>query len=158
MKSPCKLLSRPAQLLTAICLLLATILCHAGAADQPFYHQLLKLQDPDGYSPTRTFTIITDAENGNRLVAEDDPDLRFNQIWMDQYQPGYRTTRGGAAFGQILRTYAKSLYKSYRSNHSASISALPDAEGHGSIGNLTDTDYDLRINDGEFKVGFRYSY
>lgn len=157
--SPAILLSLlPLRLLAATCFLVATSFCHAGPTDLPFYHQLIKLQDPTGYSPTRTFTIVTDAEHGNQLVAEDDPDLRFNMAWMAQYQPGYKATRGGAAFGQILRTYATSLYKAYRANHSEFSSALPDADGHGSIGNLSDTDYDLRIGDGEFKIGFRHSY
>ena len=133
-------------------------LCSAGPAEEPFYHQLIDLKDRPGYQPTRSFAIVTDAEHGNRLVAEDDPDLRFNILWMDQYQPGYRTRNGGAALGQVLRNYAKSLYKSYRANKVSPDSALPDSEGTGSVGDMTNTDYDLRINGDEVKFGIKYTY
>lgn len=146
------------RLLSAASLLSFASICCAGPADEPFYHQLIDLNDRPGYQPTRSFTIVTDAENGNRLVAEDDPDLRFNIMWMDQYQPGYRMRKNGAAFGHIIRGYAKSLYKSYRSNQAGSNDFLPSAEGTGSVGNLTDTDYDLRISDDEVKVGVKYTY
>lgn len=149
---------RQLRQLSAIGLLACAGLCCAGPAEEPFYHQLIDLKDRPGYQPTRTFTIVTDAENGNRLVAEDDPDLRFNILWMDQYQPGYRSRKGGAAFGQIVRGYAKALYKSYRSNRAGGDSFLPSAEGTGKVGNLTDTDYDLRLSDDEVKIGIKYSY
>lgn len=132
--------------------------CQAGPKEEPFYHQLIDLKDRDGYQPTRSFTIVTDAEHGNQLVAEDDPDLRFNLMWMDRYQPGYKERRGGAAFGQIFRSYAKSLYKAYRANHNGDNSLLPDGEGRGSVGYTTDMDYDLRVSGDEVKVGFKYSY
>lgn len=146
------------RLLSAATLLGFASLCCAGPADEPFYHQLIDLKDRPGYQPTRSFIIVTDAEQGNKLVAEDDPDLRFNILWMDQYQPGYRIRKNGAAFGHIIRSYAKTLYKSYRSNKAGTADFLPNAEGNGSVGNLTDTDYDLRLSDDEIKVGIKYSY
>jgi hypothetical protein len=144
--------------LSAVSLLGFASLCCAGPADEPFYHQLIDLKDRAGYQPTRSFTIVTDADHGNRLVAEDDPDLRFNVMWMDQYQPGYKTRKGGAVFGHMLRAYAKGLYQSYRSNKHSDMGFLPSADGSGSVGNLTDTDYDLRISDDEVKIGVKYTY
>lgn len=135
----------------------ASSTCQAGPAEEPFYHQFIDLKARADYQPTRSFTIITDGEHGNRLVAEDDPDLRFNVMWMDQYQPGYKIRKGGAAFGQIFRTYVRSLYDSYRSNHN-NMSFLPSPQGQGGMGYSTNMDYDLRISDDEFKVGFKYSY
>src|SRR5689334_7752548 len=101
--------------------------CNADPRDDAFYHQLVKLPVTDGYRPTRTFTIITDAEHGNQLVAEDDDNLRFNLIWMQQFRPDYKASRGGAAFGEIFRSYLKSAYKSYRERNGGSgmLSALP---------------------------------
>ena len=143
---------------TGLSLSCLSVTCQAGPKEEPFYHQLIDLKDRDGYQPTRTFTIVTDAEHGNQLVAEDDPDLRFNLMWMDRYQPGYKERKGGAAIGQIFRSYAKSLYKSYRANHNGESNVLPDGEGRGSVGYTTDMDYDLRISGDEVKVGFKYTY
>lgn len=130
----------------------------SALCDDAFYHQLLKTRDTEGYRPTRSFTIITDAEHGNQMVAEDDPDLRFNLLWMQQYQPGYRGRNGGAALGEIVRDYLRSAYKSYRSHHAQSLSALPDE--NGTLKSRATTDLDYRINwDGEdFRLGVKYSF
>ena len=131
--------------------------CQAGSAEEPFYHQFIDLKARTDYQPTRTFTIVTDTEHGNRLVAEDDPDLRFNIMWMDQFQPGYKTRRGGAAFGQLFRSYVRSLYQSYRNNQ-ISNSLTPGAAQQGDRSDKADTDYDLRISEDEVKIGIKYSY
>jgi hypothetical protein len=154
----CPSFASPRRLTTTFGLLACASLCSAGPADEPFYHQLIDLKERTDYQPTRTFTIVTDAENGNRLVAEDDPDLRFNLMWMDQYQPGYKFRKGGAAFGQILRGYVKNIYKSYRTNKGVGNDFLPNAEGTGSVGDMTSTDYDLRFSGDEVKIGVKYTY
>lgn len=130
-------------------------------SDDAFYHQLMKLPQSDGYSPTRTFTIVTDAEHGNQLVAEDDPNLRFNLIWMEQYRPGYKARSGGAAFGEIFRSYIKSAYKSYRASNSQSIlHALPDENGslRASSSYTGEMDYNLKVTDDEVRFKIQYSY
>jgi hypothetical protein len=131
----------------------------AGPAEEPFYHQFLDLKTDNGYRPTRTFTIITDPNHGNRLVAEDDPDLQFNVLWLDQYQDGYKTRDGGSALGYMLREYLKSAYKSYRERNAQRLSALPDEKGNGSItGFEGEMHYRLRWSDDEVKVGVEYNY
>lgn len=138
--------------------------CQAAPAtpgDEAFYHQLLKLPQSDGYSPTRTFTIITDAEHGNQLVAEDDPNLRFNLLWMEQFRPGYKTRSGGSALGEIFRSYIKSAYKSYRAGNSQSIlHALPDENGslRASSNYTSEMDYNLKVTDDEVRFKIQYSY
>jgi hypothetical protein len=130
-------------------------------SEEAFYQQLLKLPQTDGYRPTRTFTIITDADNGNQLVADDDADLRFNLLWMQQFRPGYKTTRGGAAFGQIFRTYMKSAYKSYRDrNNGGMLSALPDENGSLPSSRFRggEMDYGLKVTDDEVRIRIEYSY
>jgi hypothetical protein len=131
--------------------------CQAGGEDA-FYHQLLKTETPSGYQPTRSFTIVTDAEHGNQLVAEDDPNLRFNLAWMQQFQPGYKSRRGGSAFGEIFRSYLKTAYKSYRDHNAQSMSALPDENGSGTAKSFTDVDYNLKVTSDEvrFKVGYSF--
>ncbi len=129
--------------------------------DDAFYHQLIKLPESEGYLPTRSFTIIVDTERGNQLVAADDPNLRFNMLWMEQHKPGYRTRRGGAAIGTLFRSYLKSAYKSYRANNSHSL----DFPGTGEsldgdeILSVSDSmDYKLRLSGDEVRLKLQYNY
>lgn len=136
----------------------APLACVAAPGDEPFYQQLMKSRAPEGYSPTRSFTIINDPEDGNQLVAEDDPDLQFNVLWMEQFQPGYKSRRGGSAFGQILRGYLKSAYKSYRERHQ-SFTLLPDENGSVKVRSFSnEVDYRLNWNGDDVKLGVRYSF
>lgn len=158
--------SRRSKLLTSLCTVatLAAALglpqtCHAAKPDDAFYHQLLKMRTPVGYQPTRTFTIVTDAERGNQLVADDDANLRFNLMWMQQFQPGYRSRQGGSAFGEIFRSYVKSAYKSYRERNAQSLSALPDENGSGRTSAFArDVDYNLKLTDDEVRLKIEYTY
>lgn len=142
-------------------------LSHADSQSLPhadaFYSQLLKLPENHGYLPTRTFTIIVDTDHGNQLVAEDDPDLRFNLLWMQQFQPGYHTSRGGSAFGEIFRSYVKAAYKAYREYNAQSMSALPDENGsiHSKqdANNFIDAmDYNFKVTGDEVRFKIQYNY
>ncbi|MFT3930442.1 MAG: hypothetical protein QM709_09130 [Spongiibacteraceae bacterium] len=131
--------------------------------DDAFYQQLIKLPDSSGYTPTRAFTIIVDTDRGNQLVAADDPNLRFNMLWMEQFKPGYRTRRGGAAFGALFRSYVKTAYKSYRANNSQSMSAFSTSnESSDSIDaalSFSDSmDYKLKISGDEVRLKLQYNY
>lgn len=126
--------------------------------EDAFYHQLLKARDTSGYQPTRAFTIVIDAEHGNQMVAEDDPGLRFNLLWMQQYQPGYRSRNGGAALGQIMRGYLRSAYKSYRAQNAQALSGLPDENGLLRAHPASELDYHINWDGGDFKVGVEYSF
>lgn len=133
--------------------------CHAAPPDDAFYHQLLKMRTPEGYQPTRNFTIVTDAERGNQLVADDDANLRFNLMWMQQFQPGYRARHGGSAFGEIFRSYVKGAYKSYRERNAQAMSAMPDENGSGRTSAFTrDIDYNLKLTDDEVRFKVEYTY
>jgi hypothetical protein len=133
--------------------------CRAAPADDAFYHQLLKMRAPVGYQPTRSFTIVTDAERGNQLVAEDDTNLRFNLMWMQQFQPGYKARHGGSAFGQIFRSYVKTAYKSYRERNAQAMSALPDENGSVRTSSFTrDVDYNFKLTDDEVRLKVEYTY
>jgi len=126
--------------------------------EDAFYHQLLKARDTSGYQPTRSFTIVTDAGHGDQRVAEDDPDLRFNLLWMQQYQPGYRSRNGGAALGQIVRGYLRAAYKSYRAQNAQALSGLPDENGLLRAHPASEVDYHINWDGGDFKVGVEYSF
>jgi hypothetical protein len=131
--------------------------------DDAFYRQLLKLPDSHGYLPTRSFTIIVDTEHGNQLVAQDDSNLRFNLLWMQQFQPGYRSNRGGSAFGEIFRSYLKSAYKSFREHNAQSMSALPDENGsihaRQDAANFIDAmDYNFKVTGDEVRFKVEYNY
>lgn len=130
--------------------------CLAQASDEPFYRQLIRFKDHGGYQPTRAFTVVTDARQGNRLVAEDDPDLNFNMAWMDQFQPGYKSRNGGAALGVLLRGYARSLFESYRGNNQGN-SLIPNADDE-SLNFGGDVEYDLRLKSDEVLVGVKYTF
>jgi hypothetical protein len=145
-----------AALLGALTLTCASGISHAGPADEPFYHQLITFSEPAGYQPTRTFTIVTDTQQGNRLVAEDDPDLQFNMLWMDQYQPGYKTRNGGAAFGMLLRSYARSLFETWQHNRGGNLPT--NASDETSVGVGAETSYELRLKSDEVRLGISYSF
>lgn len=138
-----------------------TVECQADPREDAFYHQLVKLPATDGYHPTRTFTIITDAEHGNQLVAEDDDNLRFNLLWMQQFRPDYKASRGGAAFGEIFRSYLKNAYKAYRDrNSNGMLSALPDENGslnHSRLSN-GEMDYNVKVTGDEVRFRLQYKY
>lgn len=131
--------------------------------DDAFYHQLLKLPDSNGYLPTRSFAIIVDTEHGNQLVAEDDPNLRFNLLWMQQFQPGYRSNHGGSAFGEIFRSYLKTAYKAYRDHNAQSMAALPDENGsihakNGAANLIEAMDYNFKVTGDEVRFKVQYNY
>ncbi len=133
--------------------------CSAAPGDDVFYHQLVKLPTSNGYQPTRSFTIISDAEHGNQLVAEDDPNLRFNLAWMNQYQPGYKSQHGGAAFGEMFRSFIKTAYKSYRERNAQAMAAMPDENGSGKAGDFaSDVDYNLKVTNDEVRLKVGYSF
>lgn len=150
----------------AIVALVGSTLCQAdpdpfsNPKNDAFYHQLLKLPESTGYSPTRTFTIVTDAEHGNRLVAEDDPNLRFNLLWMEQFRPEYKSRSGGAALGEVFRSYVKSAYKAYRSRNAESTNALPDENGSlRSKSNYSgEMDYNVKLSTDEVRLKVQYSF
>jgi len=132
---------------------------HAAPPQEAFYQQLLKTPVQHGYQPTRTFTIITDEEHGNQLVAVDDPDLRFNMLWMQQYQPGYKVRNGGAALGEVLRDYLRSAYKSFRERNAQTFSRLPDENGSLRVHTFSnDVEYHLNWNGRDMKLGIEYDF
>lgn len=162
-----EMLRRTTATVCSFAALLFTQQCGADSlstpSDDAFYHQLLKLPANTGYQPTRSFTIVVDTDRGNQLVAEDDVNLRFNLLWMEQFKDGYKSTRGGSAFGQIFRSYLKTAYKSYRDRNAQSMSALPDEEGSiqakdGATNFVDAMDYNLKVTDDEVRLRVRYSY
>lgn len=133
-------------------------------SDDAFYHQLIKLPESNGYLPTRSFTIIVDTDRGNQLVAADEANLRFNMLWMEQFKPGYRTRRGGAAIGMLFRSYAKNAYKAYRANKAQSMMAFPSESesldrASDEIISFSDAlDYKLKISSDEVRLKLQYNY
>ncbi len=150
----------------AIVALLGSALCEAAPDplanpnNEAFYHQLLKLPESTGYRPTRTFTIVTDPEHGDRLVAEDDPNLRFNLLWMEQFRPGYQSRNGGAALGEVFRSYVKTAYKAYRARNAQSSSVLPDENGsmRSKSAYSGEMDYNVKLTTDELRFKVQYSF
>lgn len=131
----------------------------ADNTDAEFYHQLLKIPQATGYQPTRNFTIIIDTDHGNQLIADDDASLRFNQLWIQQFQPGNQYRHGGAAFGEVFRSFFKQIYRNYRESHAQDLSAYPDENGsikHNSYS--TSMDYNIKVSDDEVRFKIQYSY
>jgi hypothetical protein len=145
--------------LVALAALLLCCRALAGPAEEPFYRQLIDTDGLRGYQPTRAFTIVVDASQGNRLVAEDDPALQFNLLWLDQFQPGYRQREGGAGLGMVFRSYLRQLYDAWRGQNAGAFSYLDgdiDAPRFGGIDG--EMEYGLRISDDEVKVRLEYTY
>lgn len=162
-----QLLGKACMAMIGVCAALSTSLCRAEtgsfSSDDAFYHQLLKLPDAHGYQPTRSFSIIVDTAHDNQLVADDDPNLRFNLMWIHQYEPGYRMNRGRSAFGEVMRSVFKSAYKAYRDYNAQSMSAMPDENGNiyakSNAENFVDAmDYNFKVTDGEVRLKIQYNY
>lgn len=83
-------------------------------------------------------------------IAPDDPNLKFNRLWLEQYSEDYHHREGGAVFGYILRTTLRQWYKS-RSTEQYSSS---DAENQYSV----NMDYNLRISSDRIKIGVKYAF
>ena len=148
-----------AVLASRTALLLMSLASPLLLAEEPFYRQLIDLKQPDGYSPTRTFTVIVDGERGNRLVASDDPNLQFNLAWMDQFHPDYRSRRGGSALGLLVRSYLRQLYNDGRNRSSVASSYGSDDDVDVPVGNFGgEMGYHLRVKDDEVNLRFEYSY
>ncbi len=147
------------DILRTLALLLMTCCASLTLADEPFYRQLIDLKRPDGYSPTRSFTIIVDGERGNRLVASDDADLQFNLMWLDQFHPDYKARNGGAAVGQLLRSWLRQLYDDGRAQRSRVASGLPDGDVDVRMGSFGgEMEYHLRASDDEVRLRLEYLY
>lgn len=131
----------------------------ADSSDAEFYHQLLKIPAVTGYQPTRNFTIVIDTEHGNQLIADDDATLRFNQLWLQQFQPGNQDRRGGAAFGEMFRSFFKQVYKNYRSSHAQDMAGYPDENGSIKRSSYsTSMDYNIKLTDDEVRFKIQYSF
>jgi len=65
--------------------------CGAGRClrDDAFYKQLLKTPQTNGYTPTRSFVVINDCRSRHNWCGRRRA-TAFYQLWMQQYQPGYR--------------------------------------------------------------------
>lgn len=139
--------------------IIASSTASADPVDAEFYHQLLKIPQTTGYQPTRNFTIVIDTDHGNQLIADDDATLRFNQLWLEQFQPGHQDRRGGAAFGEMFRSFFKQVYRNYRDSHAQDLSGYPDENGsirHNSYS--TSMDYNVKVTDDEVRFKVQYSF
>lgn len=88
------------------------------------------------------------------INAEEDDDLAFNYLWMQQHQQGYKHKNGGAAFGKLLRMGVKQWYQSYRGNSSAGGNVTDE----DITSTLSKMDYRLKVSGDKVKLGVEYEF
>lgn len=142
--------------------LIATLATSIAIAEQSatsphaFYQLLMPPSElPSGYRPTIKVLVTAD---GTPLPI-DDTNLRFNQLWLNEYQADYEYRDGGSAVAELLREGFKSLYREYRQSDRAPTQLLPDENGRGGFGGYsTELNYNIRLSSDELKLGLEYSF
>ena len=106
----------------------------------------------------QTVALSLKGENNallNQAILEQDKHLRFNQIWMDQYQNSQRHKSGGAALGKIFRISVGHLYDRFRTN------TKPIVINHHQNLNFENEpaiDYRLRVSNSKVKMKMEYKF
>lgn len=135
---------------------LIALISSAFAAGDDFYSQYLKTTPKQDYSPTVQYSIQVDEHGNNVVAAMDDPNLKFNYLWMKSYEPGYRSFSGPVALREIIRQYMVAGYKQERFSNAETFKNIPDENGEGKISN--NFAYRFIANGPELKFRIQYNF
>ncbi|ARN75380.1 hypothetical protein [Oceanicoccus sagamiensis] len=86
---------------------------------------------------------------------DQEDDLAFNYLWLQQHQQGYSRREGGAAAGKLLRMGIKSLYKSYSGSGTINTNNHDDSDFKSKA---ADVDYRLRLSSDKVKLKVEYEF
>ncbi len=119
----------------------------------PFYYQLHQFKSgniqADQSSLLNKISLDTNTFNAIPMTRNQEDDLAFNYLWMQQYQQDYEYKDGGAAIGKLLRMGLKSMYR----RNNASLSSENDFSS-----SYSSFDYHLRLSGNKFKIGLEYDF
>lgn len=140
--------------------LLGTTACAEPNASGPlFYQQLIDLNTRfHAHAPSRTPILISAANGPTQWLAEHDPHLAFDLLWLEQHRDGYRYREGGAALGKLFRSLLRQAWDNYRDDGGSFLSVVPDTADRAARAYRPGTRYDLRISDDEVELGFEYRW
>lgn len=129
----------------------------------PFYtHFLPASSTPAWYKPTIQITVSNIHEADQQELgwySDENPNTRFNQIWLEEHKPGYRSVEGSKVLNRMLRFTFKKAYKSYRSENVDMFKQLPNEEGNGRLKDWdSEMEYTIRASDDSIKMGMEYKY
>ena len=128
-----------------------------GYPATPFYRQLLPADTDNRQSSAPNLLQQVTASDAMfdafPTDREQDNDLAFNYLWMQQYQHGYEQKNGGAAVGRLLRMGVKSIYNAYTGTTPSSTESREDFTR-----STADLDYRLRLSQDKVKFGIKYEF
>jgi hypothetical protein len=130
---------------------------------RPFHSQFIPQETtPAWYKPTIKITVsnIHDADQQELgWYSDENPNTRFNQLWLNESQPGYRSVEGSKVLNRMLQFSFKKAYKKYRSENVDMFKQLPNEEGNGRMKNWdAEMEYTIRASDDSIKMGMEYKY
>lgn len=133
------------------------------ASLRPFHNQFIPQRTtPAWYKPTIQITVsnIADADKqGLGWYSDENPNTRFNQLWLNENRPGYRSVEGSKVLNRMLQFSFKKAYKKYRSENVDMFKQLPNEEGNGRMKDWdAEMEYTIRASDDSIKMGMEYKY
>lgn len=145
--------------------ILILIISSCGSeAGETFHHPGAPAPWLEGYRPTRQFAIVMDEDGDQRLVAVDDGNARFNQLWLEQQTEDGYGKQGSSALSELFRRSFKAIYRNYRALHAEQFRTLPDEEGRGQLDHTplaptgVEIDYRLHIDDDELRLKLEMTF
>lgn len=110
--------------------------------------------------PSEIYDHMTQSD---QLAFENDDDLLFNYLWLEQHQQHYKYRTNGGAAKRLLRRSVESLYKAdikYHGNSEKSTRDLHKKELNHGVKDFfaNDLSYRLRLRTSIIKVGVEYEF
>ena len=92
---------------------------------------------------------IEDAKLLNQAYLANDPNLKFNQLWLKQADHSYSHKSGGAALGKLFRMVLRDWYEQ---NHRGGETIIINHHQNRFAENELVTDYNLRLSNDKINL------
>ncbi len=132
----------------------------SNPSSTPFYQQLRRYRSNSTPDSNQRDSLYDRASSKfsifDTLVIhpDEEEDVGFNYLWMQQQQLGYRHRDGSNAVGKLFKMSLKALYKGYYGRNSGgSITSDDDFSS-----SFSDLDYRMSVSDDKIKVGVKYEF
>ena len=109
-------------------------------------------------SPATASETLLDAENTqllNQAYLANDPQLKFNQLWLRQNSDDYSHRSGGAALGKLFRMVLRNWYEQ---NNSSKATIIINHHQNRFAENELNTDYNLRLSNDKIHLKMEIKY
>jgi hypothetical protein len=125
-------------------------------ADDKFYSQYLSFPDHINYTPTVYYAVFVDEDGTNRVIASNDPNLKFNILWLRSYSPEYKQVTGSGVFNELARRAFAKGYKAQVAANPVVFQSLPDETGKVKISNKAI--YRIVANSDDIRISFSVKF